>query len=85
MSIYVGNIAYSMKESELEKLFQEFGNVVSAKIISDKMSGRSKGYGFVELDDEADEEAAITSLNGKEINGRNLKVNKANQKREERN
>jgi len=85
MSIYVGNIAYSMKESELEKLFQEFGNVVSVKIISDKMSGRSKGYGFVELDDEADEEAAITSLNGKEINGRNLKVNKANQKREERN
>lgn len=81
MSIYVGNIPYAMKESDLENVFHEFGTVVSAKIITDKLSGRSKGYGFVELENEADEEAAIEALNGKEISGRNLKVNKANQKR----
>ncbi len=84
MSIYVGNIPYGMKESELENVFQEFGAVASAKIITDKLSGRSKGYGFVELENEEDEDAAIEALNGKEINGRSLKVNKANQKREAR-
>ena len=77
MNIYVGNIAWSMTEDELNALFSEFGTVSSAKIITDKYSGRSKGFGFVEMDDDAAAEAAIEALNDSDQNGRNLRVNQA--------
>lgn len=78
MTIYVGNIPYSMKEPDLEQLFAEFGTVLSVKIISDKFTHRSKGYGFVEMESDSDGENAIENLNGKDILGRNLKVSRAN-------
>ncbi len=78
MTIYVGNVPYSLKESDIEQLFAEFGSVASVKIIADKFTHRSKGYGFVEMEDEADGEKAIENLNGKEVLGRNLKVSRAN-------
>ena len=77
MNIYVGNIAWSMTEDELSALFSEFGTVSSAKIITDKYSGRSKGFGFVEMDDDAAAESAIEALNDSDQNGRNLRVNQA--------
>ena len=77
MNIYVGNIAWSMTEDELNALFSEFGTVSSAKIITDKYSGRSKGFGFVEMDNDAEAEAAIEALNDSDQNGRNLRVNQA--------
>ena len=77
MNIYVGNIAWSMTEDELNTLFSEFGAVSSAKIITDKYSGRSKGFGFVEMDNDAEAEAAIEALNDSDQNGRNLRVNQA--------
>ena len=77
MNIYVGNIAWSMSEDELNALFSEFGAVSSAKIITDKYSGRSKGFGFVEMDNDAEAEAAIEALNDSDQNGRNLRVNQA--------
>ncbi len=77
MNIYVGNIAWSMTEDELNALFSEFGSVSSAKIINDKYSGRSKGFGFVEMDDDAAGESAIEALNDSDQNGRNLRVNQA--------
>jgi RNA recognition motif-containing protein len=77
MNIYVGNIAWSMTEDELNALFSEFGTVSSAKIITDKYSGRSKGFGFVEMDDDAAAESAIEALNDSDQNGRNLRVNQA--------
>jgi len=83
MTIYVGNISYSMSEEELQNVFSPFGQVASAKIILDKHTGRSKGYGFVEMTSDTEVEAAINELNGKEVNGRNLKVNKAHPKTEE--
>ena len=84
MNIYVGNIAWSMTEDELNALFSEFGSVSSAKIITDKYSGRSKGFGFVEMDNDAEAEAAIEALNDSDQNGRNLRVNQA-RPREDRN
>jgi cold-inducible RNA-binding protein len=77
MTIYVGNISYKTNEDGLTALFSQFGTVTSAKIIRDKYKGRSKGYGFVEMETEADVENAVNALNGKDLDGRNLKVNKA--------
>lgn len=77
MTIYVGNIAYSMKEEDMKNAFAEFGNVASAKIIIDRATGRSKGYGFVEMDSDSEGNAAIEALNDKEISGRRLRVNAA--------
>ncbi|HPD95693.1 MAG: RNA-binding protein [Bacteroidales bacterium] len=77
MMIYVGNIAYSMTAEELKELFTPFGNVLSVKIIVDKMSGRSKGYGFVEMESDEDGVKAIQSLNDSQVKGRNIKVNNA--------
>jgi cold-inducible RNA-binding protein len=82
MTIYVGNISYSMKEQDLANVFQDFGPVESVKIIIDKQSGRSKGYGFVEMANEQDGDAAVEALNGKEIGGRSIKVNPAHPKKE---
>ena len=77
MNIYLGNIAWSMTEDAVEALFAEFGTVSSVKIITDKYSGRSKGFGFVEMDDDAAAQAAIDALNESEQDGRNLRVNQA--------
>jgi len=83
MNIYVGNLSYDLTEKELEELFAEFGSVSAARIITDRQSGRSKGFGFVEMDNKAEGEEAIKQLDGKEMNERPLKVNEA-RPREER-
>ena len=82
MAIYIGNIPYSMKDQDLVDVFQEFGPVSSAKVIVDKKTKRSKGYGFIEMKDPADEDAAVDGINGKEVGGRKVKVSKANPKKE---
>jgi RNA recognition motif-containing protein len=74
--LYVGGLAYSVKDADLEAMFAEFGNVESAKVITDRDSGQSKGFGFVELADDS-ATSAITALNGKEVSGRSLTVNEA--------
>jgi|SRR5688572_79064 len=83
VKLYVGNLPYSTTDEDLRTLFAEYGTVVSASIISDRDSGRSKGFGFVELEDDAQAKAAIEALNGKEFSGRNVVVNEA-RPREER-
>ncbi len=77
MMIYIGNIAYSMTADELKELCMPFGNVVSAKIITDRATGKSKGYGFVEFDNEESALKAIKELNDSQVKGRNIKVNSA--------
>jgi RNA recognition motif-containing protein len=78
MTIYIGNIPYSMKEADVEQLFADFGTVLSVKIITDKFTHRSKGYGFIEMEDDAEGESAVNNLNGQDVLGRNLKVSRAN-------
>jgi RNA recognition motif-containing protein len=78
--IYVGNLSYNTTESELESLFGAHGSVQSAQIISDKMTGRSKGFGFVEMGSDEEAQAAIAALNGQEVDGRTLTVNEAKPK-----
>lgn len=82
ITIYVGNIAYSMQAEELENLFKEYGTVATSKIITYKDTGRSKGFGFVEMENEEEANNAINELNGKEIQGRSLKVDKAHTRKE---
>ncbi|MHC4822451.1 MAG: RNA recognition motif domain-containing protein [Planctomycetota bacterium] len=82
-NIYVGNLPYSTDDRELEDLFAPFGDITSARVITDRETGRSKGFGFVEMPDSAQAEAAITALNDSEIDGRGLRVNEA-RPREER-
>lgn len=77
MNIYVGNLPYKMSDDELRDLFTPFGEVSSAKIIMDRMTDRSKGFGFVEMPDKAAAEKAINEVNGKDIGGRPLRVNEA--------
>jgi RNA recognition motif-containing protein len=75
--IYVGNLSYNTYEDGLRSHFQSFGTVVSAKIITDRDTGQSKGFGFVEMGTEEEARAAISALNGQELDGRALKVNEA--------
>lgn len=75
--LYVGNLPYSFGNQDLEEQFQEFGAVQSAVVLQDRDSGRSKGFGFVEMGSAAEAQAAIKGLNGKEFNGRALVVNEA--------
>ncbi len=77
MKLYVGNLSYQMTDADLEAAFAAFGAVSSAKIIMDRETNRSKGFGFVEFADKAEAEAAIENLNGKEVSGRALVVNEA--------
>ncbi len=77
MNIYVGNLSYKMTDEDLGKLFNAFGSVSESKVITDRDSRRSKGFGFVEMPDQAEGEEAIKQLDGKEIDGRNIKVNVA--------
>src|SRR5262245_57052721 len=75
--LYVGNLSYSVDSSELEQLFGAHGTVQSAEVISDRMTGRSKGFGFVEMSTDEEAQAAIAALNGQDNNGRVLTVNEA--------
>jgi cold-inducible RNA-binding protein len=84
MNIYVGNLSYEVTEEDLKKAFEIFGEVDSAKIIKDKYSGKSKGFGFVMMPDKAKAEAAIQGLNGKDFKGRSLNVNEARPRTEGR-
>jgi RNA recognition motif-containing protein len=83
MRLYVGNLSYSMTSQSLEELFAEFGQVKNAQVVQDRDTGRSKGFGFVEMADGGQAQAAIASLNQKEVDGRALTVNEA-RPREER-
>ena len=75
--LYVGNLSYETTASELEQLFSAHGTVQSAEVVSDRMTGRSKGFGFVEMGTDEEAQAAIAALNGKDNNGRALTVNEA--------
>ena len=75
--LYVGNLSYSTTSSTLEELFAPFGKVDSATVVEDRDTGRSKGFGFVEMSSDAEAQAAIQGLDGKECDGRTLKVNEA--------
>ena len=77
MNIYVGNLSYQSTEDELRDLFAEFGDVVSAKLIVDKFTGQSKGFGFVEMSNNSEAQKAMDELNGRDVNGRNVTVNQA--------
>ena len=77
MNIYVGNLPYSLSEDDLKSAFSQFGEVSSASIIMDRMSGQSKGFGFVEMPDNSEADEAIKALNESALNGRNIKVNEA--------
>lgn len=77
MNIYAGNLSYDLTEEELREAFAAYGQVASAKIIVDRDSGRSKGFGFVEMPDQAEAEAAIAALDGQDLRGRGLRVNEA--------
>lgn len=77
MNIYVGNLSYNIGENDLKTLFEGFGEVKSAKVINDKFTGKSKGFGFVEMGTKEAAEQAIAELNGKQHDGRTLRVNEA--------
>lgn len=80
--LYVGNLAFAVTSDELREVFSEYGNVASAEVISDRETGRSRGFGFVELEDGGD--AAIEALNGTELQGRTLTVNVARPREQRR-
>ncbi len=75
--LYVGNLGYDVSSSDLEQLLSSHGTVESAEVISDRMTGRSKGFGFVEMASESEAQAAITALNGQDFQGRSITVNEA--------
>lgn len=75
--LYCGNLSYNVRSAQLEELFAEFGEVVSAQVIEDRETGRSKGFGFVEMGNSEAAQAAIDGLNGRDHDGRNLQVNEA--------
>ncbi len=77
MNIYVGNLAWEMTDDDLRAEFEAFGNVRAAQVIKDKLTDRSRGFGFVEMDSPAEAQAAIKALNGKDLKGRPLTVNEA--------
>ncbi|MGD1830237.1 MAG: RNA recognition motif domain-containing protein [Spirochaetaceae bacterium] len=77
MNIYAGNLSYALTEEELRQAFSEYGEVISAKIIMDRDTGRSKGFGFVEMANAEEGDKAIEALDGSDLKGRNLKVNQA--------
>lgn len=82
MNIFVGSLPYSVEEAELKSFFEDYGEVASVKIITDKFTGRSKGFGFVEMPDDEQAQQAIKELNGSEVKGRTIVVNKSEPKPE---
>lgn len=83
--LYVGNLPYSMTSDSLKQMFSEFGEIVDARIITDRQSGRSKGFGFVEFANEADAQKAIDAKHGNDVEGRNIVVNVARPMQNRRN
>jgi RNA recognition motif-containing protein len=77
MNLYVGNLAYRLTEDQLRAAFEEFGSVSSCTIIKDKVTGQSKGFGFLEMPERSEAEAAISNLNGRDLMGRKINVNEA--------
>jgi RNA recognition motif-containing protein len=77
MNIYVGNLSRNVTEEDLQQAFKDFGEVASVKMIKDRYSGESRGFGFVEMPDKAEAQSALDGLNGKELKGQALKVNEA--------
>ncbi len=77
IKLYVGNLPHQMTETELKELFEEAGHVASAKIITDRMTGQPRGFGFVEMETKLDGQKAISMINGRNIDGRTLTVNEA--------
>ena len=82
MNIYVGNLSWNLKDQDLSNLFASYGEVVSAKIVTDKFTNRSKGFGIVEMANDDQAQAAIAALNGSEVDGRNIVVNESRPKPE---
>ncbi|MDF2383763.1 RNA-binding protein [Nostoc ellipsosporum NOK] len=82
MNIYVGNLSWNLKDQDLQNLFASHGEVTSAKIVLDKFTNRSKGFGFVEMSNDEEAQAAINALNGTEVDGRNIVVNESRPKPE---
>jgi RNA recognition motif-containing protein len=80
MNIYVGNLPYSITDADLRETFSRFGEVSQVRLISDKFSGESKGFGFVEMGNSSQADAAISALNGTDMKGRNITVNQARPK-----
>lgn len=80
MNIYVGNLSWNLKDQDLQNLFSSHGEVSSAKIVLDKFTNRSKGFGFVEMANDDEAKAAIDALNGTEVDGRNIVVNESRPK-----
>lgn len=84
MNIYVGNLSYGMSEDELRDAFGAFGQVSSVKILMDRETGRSRGFGFVEMPNKSEAETAISQLNGKDVGGRALRINEARPREQRR-
>ena len=84
MNIYVGNLPYSIDRDQLREIFAAYGDVAAARIVTDRETGRSKGFGFVEMADNAQAQAAIDALNGSDIGGRKAVVNEARPREERR-
>jgi RNA recognition motif-containing protein len=82
MNIFVGSLPFRVEENELKELFEEFGEVSSVKIITDRETGRSKGFGFIEMADDEAAEQAIAKLNGTDLQGRTIVVNQAEEKKD---
>ena len=82
MNIYAGNLSWNLKDQDLQNLFASHGEVTSAKIVNDKFTGRSKGFGFVEMPNDEQAQAAIAALNGSEVDGRSIVVNESRPKPE---
>src|ERR1700733_15918367 len=82
MNIYVGNLSWTMTDDDLSNLFTQYGSVTSAKILKDKLNGRSKGFGFVEMEDDEAAKTAIANLNESEVQGRKLIVNESQPRQE---
>ena len=81
--LFVGSLPWAVNDEGLKEVFTPYGNVVSAIVVKDRRSGRSKGYGFVEMEKDSEAKAAIDALNGSELNGRNIVVNEAKPKERE--
>lgn len=81
MTLYVGNLPFNLKEEQIESMFGQYGSVLSVKIIMDRDTGRSKGFGFVEMESDQEGNEAINNLNGAEFSGRKIRVNEANDRR----
>ena len=84
MNIYVGNLSFDTTEEDLRQAFDPFGQISSVRVITDRDTGRSKGFGFVEMPNDAEAQSAVTGLNGKELQGRSLKVSEARPRSEDR-